>query len=227
MSEGTFRRISIRGGEFRKVIKGDERLIESDTLDVVIVNAAGVGRMFYNNEYDANKSSSPICWSSDTTVPDPEVPEETRQSGRCMDCTQNIKGSGNGNARACKFSQRIAVTLDGAPDEIYQMQLPANALFGGAARGWMSMQDYAKHLAKHDTSVITVVTKIQFEDDGYIPKLRFRPVRVLKPEELEEAVEMSEHSDTARALAMLPPPKNWDNESPFGVVEGFVYDTTI
>jgi hypothetical protein len=28
-------------------------------------------------------------------------------------------------------------------------------------------------------------------------------------------------------LAMLPPPKSWDNESPFGVVEGFVYDTTI
>jgi hypothetical protein len=84
------------------------------------------------------------------------------------------------------------------------------------------MQDYAKHLHKHDTSVITVVTRIRFEDDGYIPKLRFRPVRVLKPEELETAVQIAQHSDTARALTMYKPLE--ESTSSFEQVDGFVFD---
>tara|TARA_R100000149_G_C5875951_1_gene139805 strand:+ start:1940 stop:2623 length:684 start_codon:yes stop_codon:yes gene_type:complete len=222
MSDGVFRRISIRNGQFRAVTGGQETLIDSEMLDVTIVDAAKRSRTFYGNAYDAQNTSAPVCWSSDTERPDPEVPADTKQATRCMDCKQNIKGSGNGSSRACKYSQRMAVVLEDNPQEVYQLQLPANALFGSAQRGWMSMQDYAKHLHKHDTSVITVVTRICFEDDGYIPKLRFRPLRVLRPEELETAVEMAQHPDTARALAMYKPAE--ESTSPFEEVEGFVFD---
>jgi len=223
MSGGTFRRISIRNGQFRTVHNGEGVLIDSETLDVTIVDAAKRSRMYYGTAYDAQNTSAPVCWSSDEKRPDPEVPEDTRQAARCMDCPQNIKGSGNGSSRACKFSQRLAVTLSDKPREVYQLQLPANALFGSAERGWMSMQDYAKHLHKHDTSVITVVTRIRFEDDGYIPKLRFRPVRVLKPEELEIAVEMAQHPDTTEVLTMYKPPE--ETASSFEEVDGFVFNT--
>lgn len=224
MSDGTFRRVSIRDGKFRTAVGGKETLIDSDTIDVVILNAAPRGRMFYGDAYDAGKKSAPICWSSTTKMPDPDVPADTKQATRCMDCPQNIKGSGDGNSRACKYSQRLAVTLEDNPEEIYQLQLPANALFGDAQRGWMSMQNYAKHLHKHDTSVITIITRICFENDGYIPKLRFRPVRVLKPEELEVAVKMSSHPDTERALTMVKPDEGNAPTSMFEPVDGFVYD---
>jgi hypothetical protein len=222
MSDGVFRRISIRNGQFRTVVHGKETLIDSETLDVTIVDAAKRSRMFYGDAYNAQSTSAPICWSPDTKYPDPEVPADTKQATRCMDCPQNIKGSGNGSSRACKYSQRLAVVLEDNPQEVYQLQLPANALFGSAERGWLSMQDYAKHLHKHDTSVITVVTRIRFEDDGYIPKLRFRPVRVLKPEELETAVQMAQHPDTARALTMYKPLE--ESTSSFEQVDGFVFD---
>jgi len=223
MPDGIFRRISIRNSQFRTVCSGKETLIDSEMLDVTIVDAAKRSRTYYGGAYDTQNTSAPICWSSDTKRPDPEVPADTRQASRCMDCPQNIKGSGDGNSRACKYSQRLAVTLLDEPREVYQLQLPANALFGGAERGWMSMQDYAKHLHKHDTSVITVITRIRFEDDGYIPKLRFRPIRVLQPEELEIAVEMAQHPDTTKALGMYTPQEK--PTSPFEEVDGFVFDT--
>ena len=93
-----FKKISIRDGKFRKVVDGKEVEVGSDVLDVVIVNAAGMSRMFYSGVYDPNRAATPSCWSSNTQAPDPDVPAGTRQSSRCIDCEQNIRGSGGGGS---------------------------------------------------------------------------------------------------------------------------------
>ena len=193
MSDGVFRRISIRNGQFRTVVHGKETLIDSETLDVTIVDAAKRSRMFYGDAYNAQSTSAPICWSPDTEYPDPEVPADTKQATRCMDCPQNIKGSGSGSSRACKYSQRLAVVLEDNSQEVYQLQLPANALFGSAERGWLSMQ---------------------FPSDEHSYNM--------KPEELETAVQMAQHPDTARALTMYKPLE--ESTSSFEQVDGFVFD---
>jgi len=213
-------RISLREGKFRKVIDGTEtHIFDSDTLDAVIVNAGRVSRIYYANQYDPSKPTAPVCWSSDTQRPDPDVPSVHRQATRCIDCPHNIKGSGGNNARACKYSQRIAVVLEDNLEEVFQIQLPATSLFGPAGSGWMSMQNYARHLNEYNTSAITVVTRMGFEKDGYIPRLRFRPMRVLDEEELNKVAELESHPDTLQAITLV---RGGDKVvSPFKEVEGF------
>tara|TARA_R110002033_G_scaffold61209_1_gene111686 strand:+ start:126 stop:794 length:669 start_codon:yes stop_codon:yes gene_type:complete len=216
-------RISLREGVFRRVANGTEtRFTDSDTLDVVIINAGRVSRIYYANQYDPDKPAAPVCWSSDTQRPDPDVPDNNKQSSRCIDCPHNIKGSGGNNARACKYSQRVAVVLEDNLEEVYQIQLPATSLFGPAGGGWMSMQNYARHLNGNNTSAINVVTRMGFEKDGYIPRLRFRPMRVLDGEETQTVAELETHPDTLQAITLV---KGGNKVvSPFSEVEGFVFN---
>jgi len=225
----TVKRISIRDGRFRKLVEGREVLLDSDTLDVVILNAASISRLHYGLEYDPTKGNHPRCWSSDTQVPDRSVPADQLQAASCITCEQNIKGSGVGNSRACKFLQRIAVAIIDEDNlyDVYQLQLPATSLFGTAERGWLSMQNYAKHLARHDTPAIAVVTRICFEQNSYAPRLRFRPMRVLDATELKEVAELEHHPDTLKAITMSVPEARSIAVSPFSEVEGFVASKAI
>lgn len=119
---------------------------------------------------------------------------------RCMDCPMNIKGSGQGESRACRFQQRLAVALEGQLDKVYQMQLPATSVFGKGDDGKMPMQAYARFLNEHDTPPIAVVTEMYFDDDSDVPKLFFKPVRPLEEAELQQVASLLEHPDTKRAI---------------------------
>ena len=58
-----------------------------------------------------------------------------------------------------------------------------------------------------------------FEKDGYIPRLRFRPMRVLGEEELQKAAELESHPNTLQAITLV---QGGDRVvSPFEEVEGF------
>lgn len=198
---GGYRRISIRGGRFREIVDGEQMNVKSDGfLNVVIVDAAPVSRFFYKGTYDSNISVPPTCWSTDTQAPSPDVPEDQRQASRCMDCPQNVKGSGQGESRACRFSQRLAVALEGQLDKVYQMQVPATSIFGEAKGGHMPLQHYTKYLINNSTPTIAIITKIYFDEDSETPKLFFKPERPLTDEELEVALKVRGSEDTKRAL---------------------------
>jgi len=207
------RRISIKGGKFRQILNGEQVAVSKDNeMSIIIVNAAPIGRTYYDGVYDPNTVSPPLCWSVDTKVPAPEVTEEGKQAARCMDCAMNIKGSGTGNSRACRFSQRIAITLEGKPEEVYQMQLPATSIFGEAEKGNMPMQAYARHLQAHNTPAISVVTEVYFDEDAETPKMFFKPVRPLTEDELELAVIDRDSEAAKSAITMTVSQK--DNVSP-------------
>ncbi len=147
MSE-RFSRISTGGNVFT-LPDGDT----ATSLDAVIVNAAEISRAYYEGVYDSDNPTAPTCWSSDTDRPDKDVPTEDVQSVRCMDCTQNIRGSGSGMGRACRFHQRIAVLLEGELDKAYQLQVSATSIFGKPQNGNTPLQSYAKHLSSHSLSL--------------------------------------------------------------------------
>ena len=211
------RRLSIRGGTFTDIRDGEQTPI-GDVIDVIIVNAAPVSRSYFGNEFDPNKSTAPVCWSDDTQRPSTNVPEDTVQSRRCMDCTQNVRGSGENGGRACRFQQRLAVVFEGDLDEVYQLQIPASSIFGRVVNGNMGMQEYARHLSAHDTSVTSVVTNISFDKDSVVPKLYFKPVRPIGLELGLEVTKMVVHEDTKRAITSFVPVTS--EPSPFGKVEG-------
>jgi|DEB0MinimDraft_3_1074331.scaffolds.fasta_scaffold04890_4 hypothetical protein len=200
---GKSRRISISGGKFREFVGGEQIAVsKQDYMNVVIVNAAAISRTYYASEYNPEKIEPPYCWSADTTTPSKEVPEEQRQSARCMDCPQNVKGSGQGQTRACRFAQRLAVVLEDDLDNVYQLQLPATSIFGDIKNGNMPMQAYAKHLANHKAPAIAIVTKMYFDENSPTPKLFFKPVRALEEEEVQKVLALKEHPDTIRAITL-------------------------
>ena len=196
-------RISLRGGRFRELVNGEQVNVKNDCfLNVIVVNAAKISRTYYAGQYDAENPSAPTCWSPDTDAPDAAVPADQRQAKRCMDCKQNVKGSGQGESRACRFQQRIAVLLEGDLETVYQLQLPATSVFGEAKDGKMGMQAYAKHLRAHKTPSIAVVTQMYFDENSDTPKLFFKPVRPLEEAELEQAIKARDSEDAVRAITL-------------------------
>tara|TARA_R110000803_G_scaffold33099_3_gene72572 strand:- start:759 stop:1667 length:909 start_codon:yes stop_codon:yes gene_type:complete len=199
----TNRRISIKGGKFREIVNGEQvNVSKSDTMNIVIVDAASIARTFYAGEYNPEKIAPPTCWSHDTQTPADEVAEDQRQAKRCMDCKQNVKGSGSGNSRACRYSQRLAVAIEGQFDKIYQLQLPATSIFGEARSGKMPLQAYARFLQAHNTPAVAIVTQMSFDENSEVPKLAFKALRALEENELETIVELKKHADTKKAITM-------------------------
>lgn len=199
------RRLSIKGGVFRELINGKEhRVSEERAMNVVLINAAGISRMYFAGSYVEGETTKPACWSSNTQTPDAAVPQDQRQSQRCMDCKQNIKGSGQGEGRACRFQQRIAVLLDGEIEkrEVYQLTLPQKSIFGDAENGKMPLQAYGRHLAAHNTNAIGIVTEMRFDTASPTPKLVFKPIRALNDDEIAIALEMRTHEDAIKAVTL-------------------------
>lgn len=201
---GGNRRISIEGNVFREYIGGKEVRVSDDrAMQVVLVNAAPVGRTFYAGTYVKGQKAKPTCWSADTQSPDPAVPVEQRQANFCKDCAQNIKGSAaQGDGRACRYSQRVAVALasdSGVDDNVYQVSLPATSVFGDAVGQKMPLQSYGRYLKAHNTHAISVVTEMRFDPDGQM-KLVFKPVRALNEGELRQVLALREHPDTLKAI---------------------------
>ena len=186
-SFGTTRRISIKGGKFREIVNGEQmKVSKSDTMNVVIIDFAAVGRTYYEGDYDPDNVAPPVCWSGDTDAPESSATKP--QATRCGDCPQNIKGSGSGQSRACRYSQRLAVCVEGDLETVYQLQLPATSIFGDAKESEMPMQGYARFLKAHSTPSIAVVTEMRFDEDAEVPKLFFRATRPLSEDELDAAV---------------------------------------
>lgn len=201
--DGAGKRISIKGMRFREFVGGEQvNVSRDDHLNIVVVNAAPISRTYYEGSYDPENPAPPKCWSVDTQTPAKEVPAEQRMASKCADCRMNIKGSGQGDSRACRFNQRLAITLEGKPEEVYQMQLPATSVFGEAKDGKMPMQAYAKFLNSHNTPVIAVVTQMYFDTNAETPKLFFKPIRPLTEEELQLAVTAKDSDEARKAITL-------------------------
>ena len=222
----TVHQITLGGKRFSKSVDGERIGAVDSPMNVIIVNAAKLARTYYKDEYDPNSPSAPTCWSPDTQTPSLDVPTDQKQSARCMDCPQNIKGSGQGESRACRFSQRLAILLEGQMDTIYQIRIPATSIFGKAKDGDMGMQAYAKYLHKHRTPSIAVVTQMRFDDRTDSPKLFFKAVRALEEQELQIALKQkSSHAASIAALQTVAIPReDAINKSPFTAVDGFEYN---
>ena len=198
------RRISIKGGVFREFIGGKEyRVSEERSMNVVIIKAAPkVSRIYYAGSYTEGEAVSPTCWSSDSQRPDEKVKE--KQSATCLTCPQNIKGSGQGDSRACRYQQRLAVVLDGEIDkeEVYQLVLPPTSVFGDGEKGKLPLQAYARHLKNHGTPITGVVTEMRFDTASPTPKLVFKPVRPVTENEFEIIQKLKDSSEATAAITL-------------------------
>lgn len=199
----SFKRISIKGNVFRMVAGGKEIATNEDrAMNVIIVASAPENsRTYYEGQYKEGEAIRPACWSNDGKTPDKAVKEA--QCSTCAQCPQNVKGSGQGDSRACRFSRRLAVVLEGDIEgDVYGLTLPATSIFGKGEEGKLPLQAYATFLGQHNCPVTAVVTEMRFDIKSPTPKLTFKAIRPLSDEEDEIAVRQGQSADAKAAITL-------------------------
>jgi len=180
------KRISIKGGVFRKYSGGKEiGAIEDRHMNVIFVKMAHkASRMFYDATYQEGQKVSPVCWSTDSEKPDADV--KTPCASTCLDCSKSVKGSGQGGTgTACRLSWRTAVVLPNDPSgDVMQLVLPATSSFGKEDNGRWPFRPYIQHLASHNVSAGRVITKMAFDTKSPTPKVVFSPAGKVPDEDL-------------------------------------------
>jgi len=211
---GGLKRLSIRGGVFRKVVSGQEVAeLEQRSINVIIVKTAPISRTYYAGQYVAGQNQPPTCWSADSSSgrPSDDVIGSDRQSATCFDCPQNVKGSGMGESRACRYNQRLAVLIadqDGMVknNEVFQLILPATSIFGEDKKK-LGLQSYARFLNSQKAPLASVVTEIRFDTDSSTPKLCFKPVRPVTQDELSMTLALQKDAEVLKLVTMSVKPK--------------------
>jgi hypothetical protein len=177
---------------------------EDRSMNIIIIAAAPKeSRTFYAKQFvEGQAVTAPDCWSNDGNVPDPKA--ENPQSKRCLDCPQNIAGSGQGKSRACKYSRRLAVLLENdRKGDVFQLTLPSNSLWD-AEGGKLGIKPYAEFLNGHGLNVTDVVTEMRFDTASSSPKLHFKAASPLNEEEIIFVQERSKSPEAARAIGSTP-----------------------
>jgi hypothetical protein len=202
-AKGT-KRISIKGGVFRKMAGGKEvGTIEDRHMNVIFVKMAhNASRTYYPGTYKEGEKSSPVCWSSDGKVPDAEV--RSPQASACDSCQWAVKGSGQGGSgTACRLSWRTAVVLPHDPSgDVMQLVLPATSCFGKEESGKWPFRPYIQMLANNNIAAGRVITKMQFDTKSPVPKLVFSPVAAVPSEDLESLKAQKESRPAELAIKL-------------------------
>ena len=198
------KRISIKGGVFRKYSGGKEiGAIEDRHMNVIFVKMAHkASRMFYEGVYQEGQKISPNCWSTDSETPDADV--KAPVASKCADCDKAVKGSGQGGSgTACRLSWRTAVVLPNDPaGDVYQLVLPATSAFGKEENGRWPFRPYIQMLANNNVSAGRIVTKMEFDTNSSTPKLLFSPQAAV-PADAREIIARQSKSSAAESAVKL------------------------
>jgi hypothetical protein len=169
------KRLSIKGGVFRKMVGGKEvGSIEDRHMNVIFVRMAhSASRQCYEGTYEEGKTVLPICWSNDSVKPDEDV--EHPCAPTCDVCPNSAKGSNDsGVGTKCRLSWRTAVVLPQDPaGDVLEFVIPATSSFGKEENGRWPFKSYIGMLASNNVSKGRVVTKMQFDTKVQFPKVLF------------------------------------------------------
>lgn len=204
------KRIVPKNGIFRKEIGGKEMGKVKGDLNVVIINSSPkVGRIFYAKQWTPDaEPTAPDCFSNDGQAPD--AGSENPQSARCDTCQQNIKGSGMGNSKACRYSRRIAVLLEddfgtALEGEVYQMNLASKSLFGESpAENTHTFENYIKYLGNNGKSLDWYITQMSFNENNDNQSLLFTPVEHIKRNHYDVITKVANTPAVHKMVTMTP-----------------------
>lgn len=197
------KRISIKGGVFRKYVGGKEvGRIDSRSLEVIIVRVAPTpSRTYYNAAYQEGQKIAPVCWSSDSNAPDASV--KTPQAKSCRECPFSAKGSGPSNTTACRIQWRTAVVLPHDPSgDVMQLVVPGKSAFGKEKEGYWPLQEYGRMLGARSISVTRVVTEMKFDTTANAPCILFRPVAVVPESDRATILAQGDSPEAVSAITL-------------------------
>ena len=204
------KRIVPKNGIFRKVVGGEEMGKVKGDLNVIVVNASPhVGRIFYAHAWTPDaEPTSPDCFSNDGRAPD--AGSTNKQADRCDSCERNIKGSGMGSSKACRYSRRIVVVLEedfgtSLEGEVYQMNLASKSLFGDSVGdNTHTFENYTKYLSNNGKSLDYVVTQVSFNEDNDNQSVLFTPVKFINKAMHNVTSKVAVLPETQKMVTMTP-----------------------
>jgi len=204
------KRIVPKNGIFRKTVGGEEMGKIKGNLDVIVVGASPkVGRIFYAKQWTPEaEPTAPDCFSNDGQAPD--ASSVNPQASRCDSCEQNVKGSGQGNSKACRYSRRIAVVLKedfgtSLEGEVYQMNLASKSLFGeSVGDNTHPFESYTKYLANNGKSLDYVVTQLSFNEDNDNQSILFTPIGYINKGEYAVTSKVAAKPEVQKMVIMTP-----------------------
>ena len=204
------KRIVPKNGIFRKMVGGEEMGKVKGDLDTIIVNASPhVGRIFYAQAWTPDaEPTAPDCFSNDGRAPD--AGSTNPQAERCDSCNQNIKGSGQGNSKACRYSRRIALTLvedfnTSLEGSVYQMNLASKSLFGdGAGDNTHTFENYSKYLSNNGKSLDYVITQISFNEENDNQSVLFTPTGYINKAQYAVTSKVAALPEVQKMVVMTP-----------------------
>ena len=163
-------RISIKGGRFRIVEGGAETVMDSSTIEVVVVGASRLlTKQWYAKAWTPDAEAvAPDCFSLNGLRPDPA--STSPQADMCAECEHNVWGSKitpqGTKIKACPDQKRIAVVAaDDPAGPVYLLTITPAAL--------TSWAQYSKKLKMHGVSPDLLRTKVSFDTSASFPKLIF------------------------------------------------------
>jgi len=163
-------RISIKGSRFRIVEGTSETVLDTTSLDVVVVGAnPRLSKTWYAKAWTPeSEPSSPDCFSLDGISPDTASTDP--QNDLCASCPQNAWGSKvtpqGKQIKACSDQKRLAVvSADDPTGPVYLLQVTPAALAG--------LGQYQKELSHRGIPAEIVRTRVGFDTDASFPKLKF------------------------------------------------------
>ena len=204
------KRIVPKNGIFRKTVGGEEMGKIKGNLSAIIVNASPhVGRIFYAKQWSPDaEPTAPDCFSNDGRAPD--ASSANPQADRCDNCSQNIKGSGQGNSKACRYSRRIAMVLEedfgtSLEGEVYQMNLASKSLFGeSVGDNTHTFENYSKYLSNNGKSLDYVVTQISFNEDNDNQSVLFTPTGYINKSQYAVTSAVATKPEVLKMVIMTP-----------------------
>lgn len=215
----TSKRITFTKNKFIIKVNGNEvNRSNSSSLDVVVVNASDVSRMYYNKPYNVNDKDKPypVCWTSNSQTPDASVQESTaerpgRQADKCASCPQNVKGTGANNTKACRFERRLAVVFASQDEkgnwfydkELYQMKLASMSIFPtDGPQNRRAFNAYSDYLKANNSQLMGVVSRITFDESALVDKVGFQAIGRLTFEQFNELKALQATEESKRAITI-------------------------
>ena len=198
------KRLSIKGGVFRKMAGGKEvGSIEDRYMNIIFVKMAhSASRQCYEGTYEEGKAVSPVCWSNDSVKPDEAVQHPCAPT--CDTCPNSAKGSNDSGVGAkCKLSWRTAVVLPQDPSgDVLEFVIPAASTFGKEENGRWPFKSYVGMLASNNIAAGRVITKVAFDTKVQFPKVLFSPAGAVDTGDYDTVTRQSK-SPAAEAAVKL------------------------
>lgn len=220
------KRLSIKGGVFRKMVGGKEvGAIEDRHMNIIFVKMAhSASRQCYEGTYEEGKTVSPVCWSNDSIKPDSDV--EHPCAPTCDVCPNSAKGSNDsGVGTKCKLSWRTAVVLPQDPaGDVLEFVIPAASAFGKEENGRWPFKSYVGMLASNNIAAGRVITKVQFDTKVQYPKVLFSPIGAVDTNDYQTIADQGK-SQAAEAAIKLSVYKKKDAADSVEVAEPTVRES--